>query len=88
MPQQVEGIALCCQMTAQTSAGCVANLEFANQSEIMQPAPLEIAHRFGVVIELLLIEGGRLLKYSRRAIFWSGLRIQAGEALAKGQMAR
>ena len=88
LPQQIEGITLCREMTAQTPAGGITDLEFSDQGRIVQSAPVEIAQCLGVVIELLLIESGSLLKHGGRVVgFRSGLWIKAGEALAEGQMA-
>ena len=54
----------------------------------MQSALVEITHRLGVAIELLLIESGSLLEHGSGRIVWrSGLLLQVGEALAEGQMA-
>ena len=66
LPQQIEGITLCREMTAQTSAGSVTDLEFADQGGIMHSALVEIAECFGVVIELLLIESGSLPQARRQ----------------------
>ena len=54
----------------------------------MHSAPVEIAHRFGVVVELLLIESGSLFQHRRGIDGKTGLQIEAGEALAEGQMTR
>ena len=54
----------------------------------MQSALVEITHRLGIMIELLLIESGSLLEHdSSRVVCSSGLLLQVGEALAEGQMA-
>ena len=87
LPQQIEGITLCRQMTAKGPAGGVTDLEFSDQVRITSRAPVEIAHRFGIVIELLLIESGGLFQHCGRIHCRTGLRIEAGEALAEGQMA-
>ena len=73
LPQQIEGITLTREMTTQASAGGTTDLEFLDQAGIMQSAPVEIVHRFGVVIELLLIEHGSLLKHVGRVGLWSVL---------------
>ena len=63
-------------------------LQFFDQGGIVQSALVEITHRLGVVIQLLLIESGRLLEYSGgRVVCSSSLLLQVGEALAEGQMA-
>jgi hypothetical protein len=50
----------------------------------LQSALVEITHRLGVVIELLLIESDSLLEHSGGRIVWrSGLLLQVGEALAE-----
>src|SRR5271165_5374058 len=87
LPQQIIAIALCREMTAQTSAGGVTDIEFPDQGAIMQPALVEIAHRFGVLIQLLPIESSSLLKHRDRVGFWNGLWIKACEALAERQSA-
>ena len=54
----------------------------------MQSALVEITHRLGVMIELLLIESGSLLEHGGgRVVCSSGLLLQVGKALAEGQMA-
>ena len=53
----------------------------------MKSAPVEIAQRFGVVIQLLLIEGDSLIEHRRGDAFCSGLWIEASEALTEGQTA-
>jgi hypothetical protein len=87
LPQKIKGIALCREMTAQTSAGGVTDLEFPDQGAIIQPALVEIAECLGVVIQLLLIESSYLLKHLGRVGFWTGLWIKACEALAERQSA-
>src|ERR1039458_9017908 len=87
LPQQTEGITLCGEMMAENPAGGVTDLKVPDQGGIMQPALVEIEHRFGVLIELLLIESRSLLEHVGGAGLWSGLRVQAREALAEGQSA-
>jgi hypothetical protein len=87
LPQQIEGITLCREMTAQTPARSVTDLEFSDQGGIVHSAPVEIAHRFGIVIELLLIESDSLFQRCGRIHYRIGLRIKAGEALAERQSA-
>jgi hypothetical protein len=59
-----------------------------DQGGILQSALVEITHRFGVVIELLAIESGRLLEdCGDRVVCRRGLLLQVGEALAEGQVA-
>jgi len=59
---------LCREMTAQASSRGITDAQFSDQSRIVQSAPVEIAHRFGIVIELLLIEDGRLLEHGGSVI--------------------
>ncbi len=55
----------------------------------MQSALVEITHRLGIAIELLLIESGSLLEHgSSRVVYRISKLFQVGEALAEGQMAR
>ena len=75
-------------MTAQTSAGGVTDLEFPDQSGVLQSTLAEIAECLRVVIELLPIESSSLLKHRDRVGFWSSPRIEMGEALAERQPAR
>jgi hypothetical protein len=56
LPQEIEGMTLCREMPAQTPAGGITDLKFLDQSGVLQSALVEIAHRFGVAIELLLID--------------------------------
>ena len=85
--QQFEGIALCREMTAQTSSRSVTDAQFSNQGSIVKSALVEIAQRFGVVIQLLLIEGDSLIEHRRGDAFCSGLWIEACKALTEGQTA-
>ena len=55
-------------MMAQVSSRGITDAEFSDQSRIVQSAPDEIAHRFGRVIELLLIEDGSMLEHGGRVI--------------------
>src|ERR1035441_9509777 len=87
LPQQFEGITLCSEMTAENPAGCVTDLQLLDQGGIMQSALVEIEHRFGVVIELLLIESRSLFEHVGGAGLWNGLYVQAREALAERQPA-
>jgi len=54
----------------------------------MQSALLQIAERFGVAMQLLLIEGGRLLEHRRRIGGSSLVLLEVSEALAERQPAR
>src|ERR1035441_5660621 len=74
-------------MTAQTTAGRITDLELSDHVRIMEPAHAEIAGCLGIAIQLLAIEDGSKLKYCRSIGCRSSLRVEMGEALAKGQMA-
>jgi len=63
-------------MTAENPAGCVTDLQFLDQGGIMQSALVEIEHRFGVVIELLLIESHSPFEHVDGAGLRSGLRFK------------
>src|ERR1019366_5461928 len=88
LPQQIEGITLCSEMTAKNPAGSVTDLKVPDQVGIMQPALVEIEHRFGVLIELLLIESRSLFEHVGGTGLRSGLRVQTGKTLAERQTAR
>src|ERR1035438_742748 len=60
LPQQIKGVALCHEIAAQPPAGCIADLEFLDQGRIFESALVEIPPRFGIEIELPLIESGGL----------------------------
>jgi hypothetical protein len=86
--QQIEGIALCREMTAQTPAGCIADPELLDQGRIIKSTLNEIVQRLRVVIQLLLIESGGLLKHGGgRVVFGRGLWIEISDALMEGQTA-
>ena len=76
------------EMTAQNSAGRIADAEFPNQGRIMNSALPEIAERLRIVIQLLLIESGRLLEHCDCICFSSGLWIEIGRIFAEGQVTR
>src|ERR1700676_1911827 len=84
--QQMEGVTQCCEMTAQTSAGGITDLQFPYQDGIVNSAPVEIAHRFGVIVESLSIKSGSLFQHRGGIDCGTGLRIEAGKALAERQM--
>ena len=86
-PQEIERIAVLREMTAQAPARSVADAQFLDQSRIAHSALLKITQRFGVGIELLLIERGSLLEHSGRVDGRSALLLEVGEALAERQMA-
>ncbi len=86
-PQEIERIALSCEMTAQARAGGVADPQVLDRGGIVQSALLKIVQRLGVAIELLLIESGGLLQHGGRVGWRSALLLEVSEALAEGQMA-
>ena len=86
-PQEIERIAVLREMTAQAPARSVADAQFLDQSRIAHSALLKVTQRFGVGIELLLIERGSLLEHSGRVDGRSALLLEVGEALAERQMA-
>src|ERR1700722_146567 len=57
------------QMPPQVSARSITDAEFLDQSGIVQSSVLQIAHRFGMAVELKLIKGGCFLQHQRN---WSG----------------
>jgi putative ABC transport system permease protein len=63
--QQCDGMALRGEMPAQVPAWRITDAEFSDQSRIINPAPVEITRRIGIVIELLLIKSRGLSKHSR-----------------------
>ena len=81
--QQGEGITLRGEIAAQVSAGGITDAQLSDQSRIMKSALAQITQGLGIVIQLLLIEGGRLLEQRSRISLCMSLRIQAGEALTK-----
>src|SRR5258708_36617107 len=85
--QQIERIALCREMAAQTSSRSITDAQLSDQGSIVKSALIEIAQRLGVVIQLLLIEGGSLIEHRGRVAFCCGLWIEASEALTEGQTA-
>jgi hypothetical protein len=63
--QQCDGMALRGEMPAQVPAWRLTDAEFSDQSRIINPAPVEITRRIGIVIELPLIKSRGLSKHSR-----------------------
>ena len=53
----------------------------------MHSTPLEITHRIGAVIQLLLIERRGLFEHSAGTSFWSEPGIETSQALAEGESA-
>ncbi len=84
--QEIEGIALNREMTAQAPARSIANPQFFDQSRITQSSLLKIAQCLGVAFELLLIENRGLLEHGDRVGWNSALLLEVSNTLAKGQM--
>ena len=74
-------------MSAQASAGGIANPQFLDQGGIVQSALLQIVQSLREAIELLLIESGGLLQDGVRVGGSSTLLLEVSDALAEGQMA-
>ena len=64
--QELARKALSRKMTTQTPTRGIADPQFFDQNRITESSLRKIAPRFGVVIELLLIEDGDLLEYGGR----------------------
>ena len=65
--QEIEGIALRREMTAQAPTRGIANPQFFDQSRIVQSSLLKIAQCLGVAFELLLIENRGLLEHGEQS---------------------
>ncbi len=87
-PQEIEGIALNREMSAQTPARSIADSQFFDQSRIAQSSLLKIVQCLGIAIELLLIESGGSLEHGGRVGGKNALLLEVSETLAKGQMTR
>ena len=85
--QEIPRIALSGEMPAQTSARGVADAQFLDRGGIVQSALLQIAKRFGVAIELLLIKSGGLLERGGGIGWRSTVLLEVSEALTEGQLA-
>ena len=85
-PQEIEGIALRREMTAQAPARSIADSQFFDQSRIAQSSLLKITQCLGVALELLLIESGGLLEHGGRVGWKSALLLEVSDTLAKRQM--
>ena len=85
MPQQIEGIALGEEVTPQTSARCITDLQLPDQSGVAHSALFQIPPCLRVAIELLLIEIGSLPQHCSR-VCHGALLFKVGEALAEGQV--
>lgn len=86
--QEIEGIALNREMTAQAPARSIADSQFFDQSRIAQSSLLKITQCLGVAFELLLIESGGSLEHGGRVGWESTLLLEVSETLTKGQMTR
>ena len=73
------------EMSAQASAGGVADPQVLNRARIMQSVLFEIMPCLGVAMELLMIEGGRLLEHNSRIGCSSVVLLEVSEALAERQ---
>ena len=73
------------KLTTQTPTRGIADPQFFDQNRIAESSLRKIAPRFGVVIELLLIEDGDLLEYGGRVCGRSALLLEVDEALLEGQ---
>jgi len=82
-PQEFARIALSGEMTAQGPGG-ITNPHFFDQGRIAQSSLLKISPRFGVAIELLLIESSALLQHGGRVGGRSAFLFKVGETLAEG----
>ena len=85
--QQGKRITLRGEISTQVSAGGITDAQLSDQSRIMKSALAQIAQRLGISIQLLLIEGRRLLEQRGRISFCTRQRIQAGEGLIERQAA-
>ncbi len=72
------------EMTAQGSAGGIADPQFFDQGRIAQSSLLKTAPRFNETIELLLIKWGGLLEHGSRVGGRNALLFEVGEALTEG----
>src|ERR1700733_5182512 len=75
-------------MTTQISAGRIADAQFSNQGRMVNPAVPEIAERLRILIQLVLIESGRLSEHRDCFFFSSGLWIEISKAFVEGQVMR
>jgi hypothetical protein len=87
-PQKFEGTTLRCEMTTQISAGRIADAQFSNQGRMVNSALPEIAERLRILIQLVLIESGRLFEHCDCSFFSSGRWIEISKAFVEGQVMR
>ena len=85
-PQEFEGMTLRCEMTPQISAGRIADAQFSNQGRMVNSALPEIAERLRIVIQLVLIESGRLFEHCDCIFFSSGRWIEISKTFVQGQV--
>ena len=84
--QQIERIVLA-KMAAQVSAGSIANAQFFHEGGLAQPALLEVVDRFGMAVELELVEGGRCFQHGP-VVGCGDLPLEEVESLPEGEMLR
>jgi hypothetical protein len=87
LAKKIETIALSGEMSAQASAGSIADPQLFDQCRIVQSASLKITQCLRVAIELLLIERGHLIKHCGRVDERSALLLEVGKTLAEREMA-
>ena len=85
-PQKFERITLRCEMTTQISAGRIAYAQFSNQGRVVNSALPEIAERLRILIQLVLIESGRLFEHCDCIFFSSGRWIEISKTFVEGQV--
>ena len=73
-------------MTTQISAGRIADAQFSNQARMVNSALPEIAERLRILIQLVLIESGRLFEHCDCIFFSSGRWIEISKAFVEGQV--
>src|SRR6202453_4234333 len=87
-PQKFEGVTFRCEMTTQIPAGRIAYTQFSNQGRMVNSALPEIAEGLRILIQLVLIETGRLFEHCD-CIFFSSVRwIGISNAFVEGQLMR
>ena len=84
--QEIEGITLRREMTAQASTRGITDPQFFAQGRIAQSSLLKITQCLGVAIELLFIESGGLLEHGGRVGGRSALFLEVSETFAEGQL--
>jgi hypothetical protein len=84
--QEIEGISLSREMSAQASTRGITGPQFFDQGRITQSALPKITQWVGVAFELLLIQSVGLLQHDGRVGWKSAFLFEVSEAFAKGQM--